>query len=63
MARFLMNAMFASGGYSWTVIDVDHRADYMSAFESASAGGDIVPFAQMIEDRMQWSCSLSKQAN
>lgn len=62
MARFLMNAMFASGGYSWTVIDVDHRADYMSALESASVGGDIVPFARMIEDRMKWSGTVSAKS-
>ena len=60
MARFLMNAMFASGGYPWTVIDVEHRAAYMSALESASVGGDIVPFAKLMEDRMQWSTSLSQ---
>lgn len=63
MARFLMNAMLASGGYPWTVIDVEHRAAYMSALESASVGGDIVPFAQFIEDRMQWSSSLIKGKN
>ena len=60
MARFLMNAMFASGGYPWTVIDVEHRAAYMSALESASVGGDIVPFAKLMEDRIQWSTSLSQ---
>jgi Fic family protein len=26
MARFLMNAMLASGGYAWTVIRVEERA-------------------------------------
>lgn len=61
MARFLMNAMLASGGYPWTVINVDHRADYMSALEAASVGGDITPFARLIEDRMQWSQSLSER--
>lgn len=59
MARFLMNAMLASGGYPWTVIDVDHRGAYMSALEAVSVGGDIVPFARLIENRMQWSRSLS----
>ncbi|WP_108816660.1 Fic family protein [Loktanella sp. Alg231-35] len=63
MARFLMNAMFASGGYSWTVIDVDHRAAYMSALECASVGGDIVPFARLVEDRMRWSGSLATHQN
>ncbi len=63
MARFLMNAMLASGGYPWTIIDVDHRAVYMSALESASVEGDIIPFAQLIEDRMKWSSSLATRKN
>jgi hypothetical protein len=48
MGRFLMNLMFASGGYPWTVVPVKLRDDYMAALESASAEGDIVPFAQFI---------------
>ena len=45
MGRFLMNLMFASGGYAWTVIPVQCRAAYMAALEAASAGEDIGPFA------------------
>lgn len=45
MGRFLMNLMFASGGYAWTVIPVQRRAAYMAALEAASAGEDIGPFA------------------
>lgn len=63
MARFLMNAMFASGGFPWTVIDVESRAAYMTALESASVGGDIVLFAKLIESRMQWSRSLPSALN
>jgi Fic/DOC family len=33
MARFLMNAMLAAGGYPWTVIRVEDRAAYMDALE------------------------------
>jgi fido (protein-threonine AMPylation protein) len=43
MARFLMNAMLASGGYPWTVIRVEDRNTYMSALESASIDSDIRP--------------------
>lgn len=45
MARFLMNIMFASGGYPWTVIPVEERNDYMNALEKASVDQDIGPFA------------------
>lgn len=48
MGRFLMNAMLASGGYPWTVIPVEQRKTYMAALESASAGGDIKPFAKFL---------------
>ena len=48
MARFLMNAMLASGGYPWTVIRVERRSKYLSALESASVGLDVRPFATFI---------------
>jgi fido (protein-threonine AMPylation protein) len=55
MARFLMNAMLASGGYPWTVIRVEDREKYMQALEAASVGNDIKPFAAFIAERVQWS--------
>ncbi len=48
MGRFLMNLMFGSGGYPWTVIPLERRDEYMAALESASVGGDIKPFAQFL---------------
>lgn len=50
IGRFLMNAMLASGGYSWTVIPVDIRDEYMSALEEASINQDIAPFSQLIAE-------------
>jgi hypothetical protein len=55
LARFLMNAMLASGGYPWTVIQVEDRAAYLQALESASIDGDIRPFAAFIAERVRWS--------
>jgi hypothetical protein len=55
MARFLMNAMLASGGYSWTVIRVEDRTVYLQALEIASIDGDIRPFAAFIAERVRWS--------
>lgn len=55
MARFVMNAMLASGGYPWTVIRVQDRDAYLAALESASIDQDIAPFAQFVADRVQWS--------
>lgn len=48
MGRFLMNAMLASGGYTWTVIPVERRVEYMQALEKASVGQDIEPFAKFL---------------
>lgn len=48
IGRFLMNVMLAAGGYSWTVIPLEKRADYMAALESASVEQDITPFAMFL---------------
>jgi len=55
IARFMMNAMLASGGYPWTVIRVEDRDAYMKALESASVDSNIRPFATFIAERVQWS--------
>lgn len=48
IGRFLMNVMLASGGYRWTVIPVEKRADYMAALEAASVQGEIAPFSHFV---------------
>jgi fido (protein-threonine AMPylation protein) len=55
MARFLMNAMLASGGYPWIVIRVEDRTSYLTALDSASIDQDIGPFARFIAERVRWS--------
>jgi Fic family protein len=50
--RFLMNVMLAGGGYPWTVIPVQARAQYMAALEAASVGGDIVPFTAFLAEHV-----------
>ena len=62
MARFLMNAMLASGGYPWTVIRVEDRTKYLKALESASIDVDIKPIAAFIAERVQWSIKQAPQA-
>lgn len=48
VARFLMNAMLASGGFPWTVIRLEERDVYVAALESASVEQDIRPFADFL---------------
>ncbi|MFZ4685318.1 MAG: Fic family protein [Hyphomonadaceae bacterium] len=60
MGRFLMNAMLASGGYPWTVIELERRSDYMAALDAASARGNIVPFADFVASSMRREAELIK---
>jgi fido (protein-threonine AMPylation protein) len=53
IARFLMNAMLASGGYPWTVVRVEDRDAYLAALDGASLGMDIAPFAGFIAERVR----------
>jgi fido (protein-threonine AMPylation protein) len=55
MARFLMNAMLASGGYPWTVIRVEDRKGYLAALDRASIDMKIEPFAGFIAERVRRS--------
>jgi len=49
MARFLMNAMLASGGYPWTLIEVGNRSTYLSALNLAIIDLKIQPFAKFLQ--------------
>ena len=60
MARFLMNAMLASGGYPWTVIRVEDRDAYLAALDRASIDMDIEPFATFIAERVRWSMERNR---
>ncbi len=53
MGRFLMNAMMASGGYPWTVIELERRSVYMAALDEASSRENIVPFAEFVASSMR----------
>jgi fido (protein-threonine AMPylation protein) len=55
MARFLMNAMLASGGYPWTIVRVEDRTRYLGALDSASIDLNIEPFAAFLAERVAWS--------
>lgn len=50
MARFLMNVLLASGGFPWTVIHVEDRAEYLNALDRASIDVDARPFAAFIAE-------------
>lgn len=55
MARFLMNAMLASGGYPWTVIRLRDRKNYLTALDRASIDGDVGPFTTLMAQRVRWA--------
>lgn len=62
MARFLMNAMLASGGYPWTVVRVEDRDAYLAVLDRASIDLNIEPFAAFIAERVRWSMKHSGDA-
>lgn len=59
MARFLMNVMFASGGFPWTVVRVENRSTYLAGLEQASVHMNVKPFAELIAERTSWSTSTA----
>jgi len=60
MARFLMNTMLASGGYPWSIVRVEDRAEYLAALDRASIDVDASPFALFIAERVRWSLKMAK---
>jgi fido (protein-threonine AMPylation protein) len=63
IARFLMNAMLASGGYPWTVVRVEDRARYLHALDRASIDLNIAPLAAFLAERVGWSVSQLREKN
>ncbi len=47
-ARFLMNMLLCSSGYSWIVVPVERRSEYMHSLEKASIEEDIRDFTKFI---------------
>ena len=52
LGRFLMNAGFASGRYSWTVVRNSRRDVYLKALEEASINHNIRPLAVFVAEEM-----------
>ncbi|UVC15326.1 Fic family protein [Mesorhizobium onobrychidis] len=59
MARFIMNAMLASGGYPWTVVRVDDRNAYLAGLEEASGNMNVKTFAAFLAERVRWSMAMA----
>lgn len=58
IGRFFMNAMLASGGYPWTVIQVANRKGYLTSLEDASVRNDIVSFTKFVAGELAASEAL-----
>ncbi len=52
LSRFLMNAMLASGGYPWTVIEVTKRERYINCLNVVDESQNIKPFTELILEEM-----------
>ena len=53
LARFLMNAMLASGGYPWAIVRVEDRVDYLASLEAASVENKVERFVDFIAGRVE----------
>lgn len=53
IARFLMNFMFVTAGYPWTIVHVENRKTYMTSLEKASTTGKISDFAKFIHKELK----------
>jgi len=54
IGRFIMNFMFVTAGYPWTIIRSDpaQKASYLSGLERASVYRDIIPLVKFIVEEM-----------
>jgi len=48
IGRFIMNYMLCTGGYRWTIVEVERRDEYMGALGRASSHQNIEPFTKLI---------------
>lgn len=55
IGRFLMNLMCASGGFSWIIVPVERRKQYMDALEKASVEQNIIPFCDFLRAEIRIS--------
>lgn len=62
IARLVMNALLAAGGYPWTVIRVEHRTAYLAALEAASVDSDLRPFAKFIAQQIGVARSSTRRS-
>lgn len=58
IARFLMNAFLASGGYPWTVVRVTNRNSYISILEKTHTEFDLTDFTKFIKSEMAASTAI-----
>jgi len=56
IARFIMNLMLVTAGYTWTIIRAMERINYMKTLDLVAVEGDIKPFTRFVLSEMDyWS--------
>lgn len=50
--RFLMNTLFAAGGYPWTIVPIERRDDYIGAMAKGSEEHDATALTQLLREEM-----------
>ena len=49
IARLLMNSMFLSGGYSWTIVHEKNRNEYLDCLETITTDQNLLPFVKFLK--------------
>jgi len=50
----------SSGGYPWTVIELERRSGHMAALDETSSRENIVPFSEFVASSMRRDAELIK---
>ena len=52
IGRFLMNVLWSTTGYPWTIVRLESRKEYLKSLEVASVNKNIIPFSIFLADEM-----------
>ncbi|OGA09758.1 MAG: hypothetical protein A3D95_14955 [Betaproteobacteria bacterium RIFCSPHIGHO2_12_FULL_69_13] len=59
--RFLMNALFAAGGYPWVIVPFEQRRRYLDAMGAASEQGDAQPLSILLREQVELAPKYREQ--
>ena len=52
IGRFIMNVLWVTAGYPWTIVRLESRMQYLQSLEKASVDNNITDFIKLIANEM-----------